>query len=148
MKGMISMLSVYPAIFYKEPSGGYSVIFPDLNHLATSGDNMQEAMEIAVDCLAGYLFSEKLDGNCIPNPTPIEDVDPYCEDDTEEERKTERFVNLVSVDVESYAEKHFNKAVKRTISIPLWLNNRAMAKKINFSKVMQDALMKELEIVQ
>ena len=73
------MLSVYPAIFYKEPSGGYSVIFPDLNHLATSGDNMQEAMEMAVDCLAGYLFSEKLDGNCIPTPTPIEDVDPYCD---------------------------------------------------------------------
>ena len=57
-------------------------------------------------------------------------------------------MNLVSVDVESYAEKHFNKAVKRTISIPQWLNNRAMAKKINFSKVMQNALMKELEIVK
>ncbi len=55
---------------------------------------------------------------------------------------------MVSVDVESYAEKHFNKAVKRTISIPQWLNNRAMAKKINFSKVMQNALMKELGIVQ
>ena len=57
------MLSVYPAIFYTEESGGYSVVFPDLNHLSTCGDDMQEAMEMAVDCLAGYIFTEKLDGN-------------------------------------------------------------------------------------
>ncbi len=142
------MLSVYPAIFYVDPSGGYSVVFPDLNHLATCGDDMQEAMEMAVDCLAGYLFSEKMDGNSIPAPTPFDQVDPYCEDDTEEERQAVRFVNMVSVDVEAYAEKHFNKAVKRTVSIPQWLNNRAMAQNINFSKVMKNALLQELNIAQ
>ncbi|WP_027406377.1 type II toxin-antitoxin system HicB family antitoxin [Anaerovibrio sp. RM50] len=142
------MLSVYPAIFYVDPSGGYSVVFPDLNHLATCGDDMQEAMEMAVDCLAGYLFSEKIDGNSIPDPTPFDQVDPYCEDDTEEERQAVRFVNMVSVDVEAYAEKHFNKAVKRTVSIPQWLNNRAMAQNINFSKVMKKALLQELDIAQ
>lgn len=142
------MLSVYPAIFYVDPSGGYSVVFPDLNHLATCGDDMQEAMEMAVDCLAGYLFSEKMDGNSIPAPTPFDQVDPYCEDDTEEERQAVRFVNMVSVDVEAYAEKHFNKAVKRTVSIPQWLNNRAMAQNINFSKVIKKALLQELDIAQ
>ena len=55
------MLSVYPALFYQEENG-ISVVFPDLNHLSTCGDDMQEAMEMAVDCLAGYLFSEKLSG--------------------------------------------------------------------------------------
>ena len=59
------MLSVYPALFYQEENG-ISVVFPDLNHLSTCGDDMQEAMEMAVDCLAGYLFSEKLDGNEVP----------------------------------------------------------------------------------
>ena len=141
------MLSIYPAIFYKEETGGYSVIFPDLNHLATCGDTMQEAMEMAVDCLAGYLFTEKLDGNELPMPTPLEQIDPYCEDMDDEDKKTERFVNMISVDVEAYAAQHFNKAVKRTVSIPLWLNNRAIAKKVNFSKLLQQALIKELKVV-
>ena len=141
------MLNIYPAIFYKEETGGYSVIFPDLNHLATCGDTMQEAMEMAVDCLAGYLFTEKLDGNELPMPTPLEQIDPYCEDMDDEDKKTERFVNMISVDVEAYAAQHFNKAVKRTVSIPLWLNNRAIAKKVNFSKLLQQALIKELKVV-
>ena len=141
------MLSIYPAIFYKEETGGYSVIFPDLNHLATCGDTIQEAMEMAVDCLAGYLFTEKLDGNELPMPTPLEQIDPYCEDMDDEDKKTERVVNMISVDVEAYAAQHFNKAVKRTVSIPLWLNNRAIAKKVNFSKLLQQALIKELKVV-
>ena len=140
------MLSVYPAIFYAEESGGYSVVFPDLNHLATCGDDMQEAMEMAVDCLAGYLFTEKLDGNEIPAPTPLEKIDPYCEDDSDEERQAKRFVNVVSVDVEAYAAQHFSRAVKRTVSIPQWLNNRAVAARLNVSKILQNALMKELNI--
>ena len=141
------MLSIYPAIFYKEETGGYSVIFPDLNHLATCGDTIQEAMEMAVDCLAGYLFTEKLDGNELPMPTPLEQIDPYCEDMDDEDKKTERVVNMISVDVEAYAAQHFNKAVKRTVSIPRWLNNRAIAKKVNFSKLLQQALIKELKDV-
>ncbi len=139
------MLSVYPAIFYQE-DGGISVVFPDLNHLATCGDDMQEAMEMAVDCLAGYLFSEKLEGNDIPAPTPINQLDIYCEDDTEAEKAVPRFANMVSVDVEAYAAQHFNKAVKKTVTIPEWLNNMALAKKINFSRVLQGALAKELNV--
>ncbi len=139
------MLSVYPAIFYQEDSS-ISVVFPDLNHLATCGDDMQEAMEMAVDCLAGYLFSEKLEGNDIPSPTPINQLDIYCEDDTEIEKAVPRFANMVSVDVEAYAAQHFNKAVKKTVTIPEWLNNMALAKKINFSRVLQGALAKELNV--
>lgn len=139
------MLSVYPAIFYQEDSG-ISVVFPDLNHLATCGDDMQEAMEMAVDCLAGYLFSEKLEGNELPAPTPVDQLDIYCEDDTEAEKAVPRFANMVSVDVEAYAAQHFNKAVKKTVTIPEWLNNMALAKKINFSRVLQGALAKELNV--
>ena len=140
------MLSMYPAIFYAEPSGGYSVVFPDLNHLATCGDDMQEAMEMAVDCLAGFLFSEMLDGHEVPPPTPLEQVDPHCEDTDEEDKVMPRFVNVVSVDVEAYAAQHFNKAVKRTVSLPQWLNSLAVAEKLNVSKILQKALMKELKI--
>ncbi|MBO5651829.1 MAG: HicB family protein, partial [Selenomonas sp.] len=93
-------------------------------------------------------FTEKLEGNKLPAPTPLEQVDPYCEDTDEEDRKTERFVNMVSVDVEAYAALHFNKAVKRTVSIPQWLNDRAIAKKVNVSKLLQQALIKELNVIQ
>ncbi len=142
------MLSMYPAIFTQsKKSGGYAVVFPDLNHLATCGDDMQEAMEMAVDCLAGYLFTEKLDGNTIPAPTPLEQVDPHCEDIEEyKDDVASQFVNIVSVDVEAYAAQHFSRAVKRTVSIPQWLNSRAVAAKLNVSKILQNALMKELHI--
>ncbi|MFQ9749036.1 MAG: type II toxin-antitoxin system HicB family antitoxin [Anaerobutyricum soehngenii] len=49
------MLSAYPACFIKEDTG-YSVIFPDLN-TATCGDDLEDAFSMAVDCLAGYLYS-------------------------------------------------------------------------------------------
>ena len=55
------MLSIYPACFFKERKG-YSVVFPDLNYLATSGKSEREAMSMAVDCLAGYLYILEKDG--------------------------------------------------------------------------------------
>jgi post-segregation antitoxin (ccd killing protein) len=74
-------------------------------------------------------------------------VDPHCEDIEElMDDVAQQFVNVVSVDVEAYAAQHFSKAVKRTVSIPQWLNNRAVAAKLNVSKVLQNALMKELHI--
>ena len=143
------MLSVYPAIFFHEKNGHYSVVFPDLNHLATCGDTMQEAMEMAVDWLAGYLYSEKRDGNKIPAPTPIDKVDIHCEDDEDDDYGEEdRFVNLVSVDVEEYARIHFDKAVRKSLTIPKWLNDIAVSRKVNFSQVLQRALRQELHIGQ
>lgn len=55
------------------------------------------------------------------------------------------FVNYVSVDVEEYAKTHYNKAVKKTLTILEWLNEAAMSKKINFSKVLQEALILKLK---
>ena len=64
------MLSVYPACFFKE-SNGYSVIFPDLNYLSTCGDTLDEALKMAVDCLAGYLYTCKREGEEVPAPSPV-----------------------------------------------------------------------------
>ena len=60
------MLSIYPACFFEEENGGYSVVFPDLNYLATQGDTKTEAFEMAVDCLAGYLYTAQRDGESVP----------------------------------------------------------------------------------
>ena len=67
------MLSIYPACFFRE-NNQYSVIFPDLNWLATQGDSFQEAMEMAVDCLAGYLYSCQKDGEEVPPPSALSDI--------------------------------------------------------------------------
>lgn len=135
------MLSVYPACFYEEENGAYSVIFPDLNHLATCGGDLTEAMSMAVDCLAGYLHSAMLEKEVVPAPSDISAVRL-----DEEESCRKAFVNLVSVDVEEYAGRHFNKAVKKTLTIPSWLNDMAVRKGINFSATLQEALKERLDL--
>ncbi len=134
------MLSLYPAIFYKEKGFGYSVIFPDLNHLATCGDNLNDAMEMAIDCLAGYIYSARLDGEELPEPTALENVDIHCEDDEYFDYESS-FVNMVPVDVDAYAAEHFEKTVKKTLTIPENLNQLAINKGINFSAILKERLM-------
>lgn len=137
------MLSAYPAIFYKEENG-YSVIFPDLNYLATDGDTLEQALAMAVDCLAGYLYSAKRDNEAIPNPSELKTVDPVKVAKELDTETGEYFVNLVTVDVDDYAKLHFNKSIKKTLSIPEWLNREALEKGINFSQVLQEALVAKL----
>lgn len=96
------MLSIYPACFYKEKEGNYSVIFPVLG-IATCGDTIDEAMEMAVDCLAGYLYDAKIENEEVPKPPTMEDIDIDAEYDEYETA----FVDMVAVDVDEYAKKHF-----------------------------------------
>ena len=136
------MLAIYPACFYKEPDGQYTVIFPDLNHLANCGNTLQEAMSMAVDCLAGYLYEAKLSYEEVAPPSALNEIDINAEYND----YAEAFVNIVSVDVELYAKEHFTKAVKKTLTIPKWLNDAAIAKHLNFSKILQEALKQELNM--
>ncbi len=53
----------------------------------------------------------------------------------------EAFVNMVSVDVAAYAKQHFEKSVRKTLTIPAWLNAAALEMDINFSQVLQEALL-------
>lgn len=141
------MLSIYPAIFYREENNYYSVVFPDLNHLATFGKNYQEAVEMAVDCLATYLYELKRSGEPIPEPTPINKVDIQAEADEDDNYSAEDIsITMVNVDVEEYAKKHFNKSVKKTLTIPRWLNDKAVAAGINFSQLLQNAVKTELSM--
>lgn len=135
------MLSAYPACFYEEKEGGYSVIFPDLN-VSTCGDTLNEALAMAIDCLAGYIYDAKMYKEELPAPSDIKDIDINAEYDDYKSA----FVNIVAVDVEEYAKAHFEIPVKKTLSIPKWLNDTAVAKKINFSNVLQKALLQEIKI--
>ena len=141
------MLSIYPACFFHEKNDSYSVIFPDLNWLATQGDTFQEAMEMAVDCLAGYIYTCQIDGEDIPKPSKLSDINTEVIAKELESPMCESFVNMVAVDVASYAKEHFEKSVKKTLTIPAWLNTAALEQNINFSQLLQDALKSKLNIV-
>ena len=147
------MLCAYPACFIKEDNG-YSVLFPDLD-TATCGETLEEAMRMAIDCLAGVLYLMKKDGETPPAPSQPGEVDPakvvedMCGDGEglPPVPLTGAFVNLVTVDVEEYAKCHFEKSVKKTLSIPAWLNEAALRANLNFSQVLQEALKERLEMI-
>ena len=114
------MLTIYPACFYKEEQG-YSVIFPDLNWLSTCGNTLEQAMEMAIDCLAGYIYSGEKCGDTIPAPSAHNTIDPVAvaKELDPDSPVGECFVNMVSVDVAAYAKMHFDKPVKKTLTIPM-----------------------------
>lgn len=139
------MLSAYPACFMKE-GNGYSVIFPDLNDLATCGDTLDEAFSMAVDCLAGYLYWLQKDGETAPAASTLDQIDPIKVAASLGLSENEAFVNIVTVDVAEYAKVHFEKSVKKTLTIPAWLNAAALEQNINFSQVLLDALKAQLHL--
>lgn len=140
------MLSIYPACFFKEDNG-YSVIFPDLNYLATQGDTLEDAVTMAVDCLAGYLYTAKMDNEKFPKASKLSDIniDRLSDELGITGAYTDAFTNMVSVDVKAYAKEHFDKSVRKTLTIPAWLNTAAQEEGINFSKTLQEALMSKLK---
>lgn len=145
--GGVLMLSVYPACFYHDDDG-YSVIFPDLNWLSTCGNTVAEAMEAAIDCLAGYLYICEKSGEKIPAPSALSAIDPVktARELDPDSSVDEAFVNMVSVDVTAYAKDNFEKSVKKTLSIPAWLNKLALEQGINFSQTLQEALLAKVQL--
>ena len=139
------MLMSYPACFYKEEKG-YSVIFPDLNNTATCGDTLDEAMAMAIDCLAGYLYTLQQEDAPIPAPSPLSSVSATDVAKELDFDPGECFVSFVTVDVAEYAKKHFEKSIRKTLTIPAWLNAAALEQGINFSQVLQEALRAKLHI--
>ena len=96
------------------------------------GRTESEALNMAVDCLAGYLFLLKKDGEKAPEPSTIGDVSLEAIAKNLDADTNGAFVNMVSVDVDEYAKTHFEKSVRKTLTIPEWLNAAAIEKKINF----------------
>lgn len=128
------MKLVYPAVFtpYDDGTDGYVVEFPDLPGCVTGGDDMAEALFMAEDAASGWVLIELEDGKRAPKATELQKV------------KTEdgQFVSLVALDMDAYAAKYGNKAVKKTLTIPAWLNTFVEQNGISCSKVLQDALSK------
>lgn len=127
---------LFPAVFTPEPGGIYSVNFPDIKGCYTQGDNLQDAYEMAEDVLCLRLYDLEESNELIPtasNPANIS-------------LEHGSFVTLVSVDTIEYRKFHDNKAVKKTLTIPQWLNSIAEREGVNFSQVLQNALKDQLGI--
>lgn len=130
------MKLLYPAIFTPFDEGeGYTVEFPDLPGCVTEGSNLIEAIEMAVDAASGWILLELEEGNNIPsacNPGKIK-----CPKGS--------LVNMVILDMDSYAEKYGSKTVRKNITIPAWLNTYGEKNNINFSRVLSDALLRQVQ---
>jgi len=126
------MKYIYPAVFTKE-NDKYYVSVPDLSGCHTVGDDLQDAVEMARDAVEMWLCIAEDRKEVIPKPNF--DIKPG-----------NGLVSLIDADTAMYRKMTSSKAVKKTLSIPSWLNQQAELAGINFSQVLQEALMQKLEI--
>lgn len=126
---------VFPAVFEQE-DGLYNVTFPDLPSCYTCGDDLADALHMAEDALAGWLSRAEEKGESIPAPSPLNAI--HVRDGIT--------ASLVLADTALWRRAHSEKAVKKTLTIPSWLNEAAEARSLNFSQVLQEALKKQLGI--
>lgn len=128
------MKYVYPAVFTPEDNGMYSIDFPDLEGCYTCGDTLEDGIEMAEDALALVLYGYEKEGRVIPIPS----------ERTQIKVKGKEFVNYIACDTLAYRKMYNNRSVKKTLSIPEWLNEAANKAGINFSQVLQEALIKKI----
>jgi len=126
---------VYPAVFTEEDCG-YSIRFPDIENCFTSAPNLQDGIKMANDVLCLMLYELEENGDPIPPASSVRDL---AVEDNE-------FATLISCDTIAYRKFFDNKAVKKTLSIPSWLNDMAERAGINFSGTLQEALKKQLNL--
>lgn len=128
------MRLVYPAIFtpYEDEEDGYAVEFPDLPGCVTGGDDMAEAIFMAEDAASGWVLTELEDGKKAPKASSLQSI----------HTEGKQFVNMIALDMDAYAAKYGSRAVKKTLTIPAWLNTYAEENNISCSLVLQEALSK------
>ena len=127
---------IYPAIFTSEENGKFSITFPDIDGCYTCGDDLGDGMEMAQDALSLMLTHLEDEKRAIPPASDINDLNV----------QSDGFATYISCDTTIYRRLVNNTAVKKTLSIPAWLNDAAMAAGLNFSQVLQEALKSQLNV--
>jgi predicted RNase H-like HicB family nuclease len=126
---MDSNYYAFPAFFYYD-ADGISIEFPDLPGCLPCGSTSEEAFRNAKEALGLHLYGMEQDGEAIPAPTPVQDLKP----------DEGGVVAMVEVFMPSIRDRINNRVVKKTLTIPAWLNREAEAAHVNFSQVLQDGL--------
>lgn len=128
---------IYPAIFTPEDNGAYSIRFPDVEGCYTFGDDIDDGIDMAQDALSLLLYSNYEEQNRqVPASTPISDI----------VLTNGEFIAYITCDTMKYRKKFGTRSVKKTLTIPEWLNDVAVKERINFSQVLQDALKEKLNV--
>lgn len=127
---------VYPAIFTYDDDG-INIEFPDIEGCFSCADTDEEALFMAEDVLGLCLLVLEEDGEKIPEPSNLKDIK------VEENQKT----SLISVWMPTVRKAINNKPIKKTLTIPQWLDVMAREKDINFSYILQEGLKKELNLI-
>ena len=142
------MKVMYPVCIF-QTKDEYMVFVPDLNTNNTSGKTLEEALTMAQDLIATYILEdlEEVGRNEIPKQSKIENINikeiqKYWEIDDEDIISS--FKTLVIVDLDEFLQKWSNKSVRKNLTIPQWLNTKAEALNINFSQVLQEALIQKI----
>ena len=130
------MVYVYPATIQHEEDGRYSIWFEDLPGCATSGETLADAIMMARDAMGGWLDCAMAHGDEIRTPSNLNDI----------ALESGQMITLVDMDLEAYRRDNDQRAVKKTLTIPAWLNTRAERAGVNFSQVLQEALSLKLDI--
>lgn len=124
---------IYPAIF-DYADDGITVEFPDLPGCVTCGDTDEEAFKMAREALALHLYGMEEDNEEIPTPSKVSEI------------KTEdnQSIALIDVWMPIYRHEIENRSVKKTLTIPKWLDDLGNEHGVNYSQLLQEALKRHL----
>jgi predicted RNase H-like HicB family nuclease len=131
------MTSVYPIILTPAligRDGGYAVFVPDLD-INTQGCDMAEAIFMARDAIGLWGITRQDYGRKIPEAANFK---PPCAED--------EITALVDIDFDAYRLRYNNLSVRKSLTIPAWLNDIAEKENVNFSQVLQQGLKQRLNI--
>ena len=117
---------------------GISIEFPDLPGCLPCADTMEEALKNAQEALGLHLWGMEQDGEEIPEPTPIQNI----------QLEKNQVPAVIEVFMPSFRDKINNRFVKKTLSLPAWLADLADKDGVNCSKVFQNALIDYLGVKQ
>ena len=131
----MSIKIYYPAVFQKEDNG-YSVWVPDIEGCISQGETIGEASENISDAIGLMLETLAEHDVDIPAPSSPETISV----------QKNQFVSVIAFDPAEYDEKYSTKAVKKTLTLPSWLNTMAERAHVNFSAVLQEALMEKFHL--
>ena len=129
---------VYPAVLTFEDGYEIAVTFPDIPGCATSGETESEALLMAKEALGLHLYALEQDCEELPQPSSLIDL--------KKEIDNNECIAMVEVFMPVIRTSQENKSVNRTVTLPAWLNARALESGVNFSAVLQDALKSQLNI--
>lgn len=127
---------VYPAIFAYEQGVGYSIHFPDFESCYTSAETLEEGIEMAEDVLCLTLYGMEERGEAIPAASDVKHL----------AKGEHEIATLIHCDTIEYRKLFDTRAVKKTLTIPSWLNTMAERQGVNFSLLLQNALKTELRV--